>query len=441
MVIHTNKIDDSLISYLEKMDSKLYNSISYSRSVSLTMLYKNDSGVAGKVPSGSSLLSSSVVSELPNSREFILSQYDVLSGTYPSSYSEMALVVDEKNQISKNTLDAIGVSDKTSYTVSDLVGKSFKVIGNDELYEKSGSVYRAKTYYDALYASTSENVFTVSISCILRVNKKAESTFLSTGLSYSYLLTDKLIDNAKTSAVVAAQTSSKDTSVLTGLKFDSTNTYDATMKTLGGDSTPIGINIYPSSFDAKAKIKSYIDKFNEGKSADDSIVYSDMAETITATMSTMINAITIVLAAVAAISLIVSTVMISIIVYVSVVERTKEIGIMRSIGARKKDISRIFSAEAVSIGAISGLFGIIVTYLLDIPVSMLIGLILKMSFTAVLLPQYALILLAVSILLTFIAGLLPARRLPRKIPSSPCGANKPKQSEGGYPSFSGLRDI
>lgn len=417
LVTHTNKIDTTLIEYLEAMDSKLTNSISYSKDVAINMIFKNDGGVYGKISAGGSSTRSSL-SELPNSEKFILTQYDILSGSYPTSSKDLVLVVDKDNKISKTLLDTLGITEKDSYTASDFTSRTFKVIGNDEFYalDAATSTYKEKTNYASMYNSTSANVFETKISCILRIKESSESSFLSTGLSYSYLLTNDIIANDKASAVVVAQTASETKSVLTGLPFDTRTTYNGTMKTLGGDDTPTGINIYPSSFNNKDKVKKYIDKYNDGKSSADKIVYTDMAEVLTSVMSTMVNAITIVLTAVAAISLVVSTVMISIIIYVSVIERTKEIGIMRSIGARRRDISRIFSAEAISIGAFSGLLGVIVTYLLDIPLSLAIAAVLKASFTAVLQPYYALLLFAISVFLTFLAGLLPASSASNKDP-------------------------
>ena len=140
--------------------------------------------------------------------------------------------------------------------------------------------------------------------------------------------------------------------------------YDQVMRIIGGNTTPSGIQIYPVSFDAKEQIKDYIKQFNEGRDKEKQILLTDMAEMLTKAISRLINTIAIVLSAFAGISLVVSSVMIGIITYVSVVERTKEIGIMRSIGARKKDISRIFNAETMIIGFGAGFVGVLIAYIL-----------------------------------------------------------------------------
>ena len=188
------------------------------------------------------------------------------------------------------------------------------------------------------------------------------------------------------------------------------------MQMIGGDDLPVGVQIYPVSFEYKDEIKAYIDAYNMDKDEAEQIIYTDLAETISSTISSLINTITIILAAFAAISLVVSSVMIGIITYVSVVERTKEIGIMRSLGARKKDISRIFNAETLLIGFTAGVFGILIAYLLIIPINIIVERFVDVENFASLLVSHASYLIILSTMLTLVAGLFPSRIAAKRDP-------------------------
>ena len=188
------------------------------------------------------------------------------------------------------------------------------------------------------------------------------------------------------------------------------------MRLIGGDDSPTGVQIYPKSFDDKDLIKDYLDLYNVGKTKEASIIYTDLAEQISSTISSLISTITIILTAFAGISLVVSSVMIGIITYVSVVERTKEIGIMRSLGARKKDISRIFNAETLLIGLTSGMFGVIVAQLLNFPINAIIENLIDVPNFSNLLFIHALFLVVLSTALTLLAGLVPSGIAARRDP-------------------------
>jgi putative ABC transport system permease protein len=256
----------------------------------------------------------------------------------------------------------------------------------------------------------------VSIAGIMRVSPDASSELLSNGLNYTTLLTDHVLSIAATSQIVMAQMASPTINVLTGTAFNNQITYQGVMRAIGGDSTPTGVQIYPVSFDSKDQIKAYLDAFNVDKDDVDKIVYTDLAETISTTIANLINTITIILAAFAGISLLVSSIMIGIITYVSVVERTKEIGIMRSLGARKKDIARIFNAETILIGFGSGLLGIGLAALLTIPVNLVIEKFIGVADFSILNIQTGVGLIVLSTLLTLIAGLFPSSIASKKDP-------------------------
>lgn len=416
---HTNIIDEDFLAYLDDMDTSYINSITYTRAVSMNLVAETSAGGYIKVVTGTAGVNpffggSSIFSEMPDNPDFIDSQYELLDGVYPTTYSELLLVVDKSNRIDVSILDALGIGITEAYSFSDFLGKSFKIIPNDQFYEAADTMYIQGTDYEAMYNDV--HSIEVSIAGIMRVSPDASSELLSNGLNYTTLLTDHVLSIAATSQIVMAQMASPTINVLTGTAFNNQITYQGVMRAIGGDSTPTGVQIYPVSFDSKDQIKAYLDAFNVDKDDVDKIVYTDLAETISTTIANLINTITIILAAFAGISLLVSSIMIGIITYVSVVERTKEIGIMRSLGARKKDIARIFNAETILIGFGSGLLGIGLAALLTIPVNLVIEKFIGVADFSILNIQTGVGLIVLSTLLTLIAGLFPSSIASKKDP-------------------------
>ena len=198
----------------------------------------------------------------------------------------------------------------------------------------------------------------------------------------------------------------------------STSTYDANMMTLGYATleSPSGINIYPKDFAAKERIVDIIDEYNKEADESSKIEYTDIVGKMMSSVTSIINAISYVLIAFVAISLIVSSIMIGIITYISVLERTKEIGILRSIGASKRDISRVFNAETAIVGFVAGILGVGISYLLTIPINMIIAHLTTVPMRASIPVAAAILLVAISILLTLVAGLFPSRIAAKKDP-------------------------
>jgi len=355
-----------------------------------------------------------VVSELPDNQEFVQSQYDLLMGTYPTSYDELVLVINQDNELDVSLLEALGYNIEDEYTFDDFIGKEFKVIPNNVYYRQLMGLYLPSTDYETMY--NDEDAITISITGILRVNEDATSEILNSGIGYTHLLTDFMLDNANTSDIVLAQEANQSENVLSGTPFNDQITYDYVMQLIGGDSTPVGVEIYPKDFDAKDDIKEYLDAYNVGLPEEEQVLYTDLAELISKTISSLIDTITIVLAAFAGISLIVSSIMIGIITYVSVIERTKEIGIMRSLGARKKDIRRIFNAETLLIGLTSGTLGIAFYFVLQFPLNIILSNLIDVEGFMTLPIQYVLGLIGLSSLLTVIAGLFPSSIAAKKDP-------------------------
>ena len=193
--------------------------------------------------------------------------------------------------------------------------------------------------------------------------------------------------------------------------METSATYEGNLSRLGyvDREKPSGINLYPKDFEAKERVTDAIEAYNDKAEEADKITYTDMVAMLMSSVTTIVNAISYVLIAFVAISLIVSSIMIGIITYISVLERTKEIGILRSIGASKRDISRVFNAETTIVGLTAGVIGIGITLLLLIPINLILHSLTGISTLSAALPVLgAVILVAISVLLTYVAGLIPS---------------------------------
>ncbi|MHB1438912.1 MAG: ABC transporter permease, partial [Thiobacillus sp.] len=182
------------------------------------------------------------------------------------------------------------------------------------------------------------------------------------------------------------------------------------------ESVPLMMFLYPTDFESKEAVLAYLDDYNVGLDEVDAVIYTDLASSVTEMTGGIMDGITLVLVAFAAISLVVSLIMISIITYISVLERTKEIGVLRALGARKKDITRVFNAETFIIGVVSGLLGIGIAYILTIPTNTVIENMTGLAEVSQLPVLYALVLVAISVALTLVGGAIPARMAADKDP-------------------------
>ena len=366
---------------------------------------------------------------LINNKDFILSQYEVLEGTYPTNDNELVLFVDEYNQLADTILESLGI-DSSAETIdfNSLIGKKFYIFPNDYYYTQTST--DGITKFTTLPTNISEQNFElvksqaieVTISCILRQKPDTQNVLYSSGIAFSKNLLNTMLTLNENSQIVNFAKSNQTIDPLTGEEYnDTTNTieemYETRLRELGGISLPNFISIYPLDFASKNAIKAHIDEYNKNLPKDEQIYYTDVMQLFMSALTTLIDTISYVLIAFSAISLIVSSIMIAVITYVSVIERTKEIGILRSIGARKKDISRVFNAETFIIGMISGLLGIIITYILTIPINLIINSLADgIGNLAVLAPLTALIMVAISVGLTMLSGLIPSRIASKKNP-------------------------
>ena len=418
--------------------------------------------------------------ELMNNDELLQSQYDVIAGSWPSKYNEVVLVVNDKNQISDYTLYTLGILsqdvleenfkkmtngeevkfENTSYTFDELLNLEYKLILNTDYYEKNGNIWVNKKDDPEYMKGKIKDAATIKVVGIIRPNEEsvASSGNGSGMIGYTHELTEYLINSINESEIAKEQLSKPEINIFTNMEFsrdkniDMNNltreqqqyfaslskeqlaeviknytesagaSYEENLLKLGVVEldNPSTINIYPKDFDSKEEIVRLIDEYNqkmEDNDEEESVIeYTDLVGVLMSSVSSIVNVISYVLIAFVAISLIVSSIMIGIITYISVLERTKEIGILRAIGASKKDISRVFNAETIIEGTISGILGIIVTIILNIPINIIIKNLVGISNISKLPMIGAIILVLISIGLTFIAGLIPSRFASRKDP-------------------------
>ncbi len=409
---HKNILTNEYIDYIEKIDSNLIGGISYTKITNFNILTKIDNKVK---TINSTQLFSSLPSTLDNNISTIMTEnFEAISGEITSNKEDIYLLVDSKNRISEDTLKALGYeNDKINF--DDIIGKEFKVVGNNNYYKKIGNRYIVNTDYDNLY-NNSDNL-TLKIAGVIRGKKDSDfAKFSGTGILYNSSLLDYVININKDSEIVKEQENS-DYNILTLENFDEDNSAKEQILTyLGADLAPVAVQIYPKDFDSKDEILDYLDLYNKGKSEEDKIVYIDQAELITSLSGNIMDAITIVLVAFSSIALIVSSIMVGIITYTSVLERTKEIGILRALGARKKDIRRVFNAEVLIIGFASGLLGIVIARVLIFPINRVIDNLSGLPGVAKLNPIHAIVLILISVLLTLIGGMIPAKVASKKDP-------------------------
>ena len=418
LLIHQNVFTEDYLNYIDNINKDDTIGISYLRTMLLNMLIKNND----KIEYISNLSLTSLPKELKeNDETFLESAYDLLAGNYPTDKFEIVVAVNEKNRLEKSILDALGI-DTTQEEISfdELINKEIKIILNDDFYINNNNYFIPNMNYDEIY----DKGITLKIVGIVRGKENnmlaqiVNAMRMSSGagnILYSNELAEYIISENKDSEIVKAQEESN-YNILTGEKFTENYTKDDMLAYLGAKDIPFLINIYPVDFKAKENIINYLNEYNKDKSDEDKIIYTDLADTFSTLSSGIMDAISWVLISFSGISLIVSSIMIGIITYISVLERTKEIGILRSLGARKKDVSRVFNAETFIIGLTSGLIGIIIARLLLFPINSLLKELTDLNNVAVMNPLHILILITVAIILTLIGGLIPAVIASRKNP-------------------------
>lgn len=415
---------ETFINYIQNNAKDYYSVIDFAEGYKLQALTKNAKGEVVAVKQEQTSFNDSIFGVLPEDKNLIMNQYEVVKSSkdnfeYPSN-NEVVLFTAKNNEIDKATIKALGFDENAKVKYEDVIGKEFSVVENNNYYRKIADRFVPRDVDAKMYDSGTK----VKVVAILKAKDSFTRPQMTIG--YTRALQKVMIEKEAKSDVVVAQQKDKTRNIITNQKMDS-DTAEQILATLGAKTDPSAINIYPKSFNDRDKIAEVINDFNKkvadkyGPNSSDyhkySITYADLAKQMTTIMSQMINTISLILSAFAGISLIVSSIMIGILTYVSVVERTKEIGILRAIGARKKDITRIFIAEAGLIGFISGAVGVGVTMLLSVPISGSIAKALKVeAFTASLNAQSSIGLILLSLILTLIASIIPSRIAAKKDP-------------------------
>ena len=415
-MLHQNIITEDYINYIEALDQSLLGGKAYQRATALNLITEKEDGTYQKVNTGTTM--NDMWQVFPSRTEeaeagVVEENYDVLAGNLDSKELGLILAIDSKNGVNKTLLETLGFSGEENVSFDQLLGKEMKVVLNNDYYQNYGNYFMPNTDYEALYQN--ENDITVRIKAIIRGKEDKEMITNGSTMYYTEALIDQVIDQNKESDIVKAQ-EERDYNILSGSAFDEENTKEIALSYLGADTVPSAIYLYPKDFNSKDEITEYLDKYNEGKEEQDQIVYTDMAAMMSDLSGNIMDAITVVLIAFSSISLVVSSIMIAIITYISVLERTKEIGILRALGARGKDITRVFNAETMIIGFCSGVLGLLIAYLLTFPANRVIENLTGLAGVAKLNPIHALILLIISITLTVLSGFIPAKMASKKDP-------------------------
>ena len=414
-------INDEYITYLEdKIKDKVVD-IKYTYDVDMNLIAKKDDTY--------NVISNINFTEMLNNQKYLNNDYEVLASIkeddkIPTKYNELVLVVDKYNRVPSSILTMLGIDKDKDLKYEDFLGKEIKLIDNNNYYiNKNGLYIKASTNNELEDAYNSGE--SLKIVSILRLKEDASNEWIRPGIGYTKELTDYVLNNSMNSDVVNAQKNSKDIDVTTGLAFNNnvmnnpmfniSATYEDRLKSLGADKIPTTISIYPNNYDSKNEIINLLDDWNNNHE-NNQIKYIDISSIMITLLDSMINIVSYVLIAFSSISLVVSSIMISIVIYNSVIERTKEIGILRAMGARKKDVSRVFKAEAVIIGLASGIVAIVITFIICSIINNILGNLINVTTIANLTLKITINMILLSVILTFIASLIPARMAAKKDP-------------------------
>ncbi len=426
----------------------------------------------------SNFMMNDVFSEMFENDEINEKMYEVVSGKMPENYNEIVLLVDSDNRISDYVLYALGIKEQKElegfyekiangeeieskemvFDYNELIGLSYKLLLNTDYYTKINDIWVDKSTDENYLFEKLKEAEEIKIVGIVKTNDEwSGSSSIMGGILYTDELEKYVINKINQSEIVKEQKENQNVNVITGLNFSteefnmdnlsieqkqylqslsteelaeavskyksqSKATYESVLSELGSVdlNKPSAINIYAKDFEAKDEIKNIIDEYNkeqeEKGNPSNVISYSDLVGMLMSSVTSIVDMISYILIGFVSISLVVSSIMIGIITYISVLERTKEIGILRAIGASKKDISRVFNAETLIVGASAGIIGIVVTIILNIPINLIINKLAGVNNLSSLPALGGILLIIISIVLTMIAGLIPARLASKKDP-------------------------
>lgn len=397
-----NPINDDFVKYINKMKTKALCDINYDRNLKFNILTEDYN-----------LLDNVEFSQMP-SIKYIKRNYTLLAGSYPKNKNELMLVADQKNRIDKNILDALKFNGDVN--VSDIFKKKMRLIFNDDFYIKKDNVYFINKNFENVYKE--KNNVALKIVGIIRLTKDEEESYKNdlanekSSLAYLSNLADDVIDKNINSDIISDINKNDDIMVenINGAE-------DVLKKKLGGDKTPDLIYIYPKDYNSKNLIIKHINKYNKNKKESKKITYINYSKETIDTSKQMINMISMVLILFSSISLVCTSMMIGIITYISVNNRTKEIGILRSIGASKKEVAMIFLSEVLITGASSGVIGIFISNILLFLGNIILRNLDIINQKITLNAGYSISLILINVVLIMLGSAIPSFSASKKNPS------------------------
>ncbi|MDY0210756.1 MAG: ATP-binding cassette domain-containing protein [Acholeplasma sp.] len=397
-----NTLTPDYYEHIKQMDTNLFTHLHYDYEATHTFLSNN----------GFSLRQTTTTFyELPVSHDYLSDNFDVLEGRLPNDdQNEMVVILDRYNRLSKEFTENIGYENMDSLSFEDLLNLTVYWIPNQVKYTKTNGLYVSNNPL----ALDPTQFNPIKVVGVIRVKDKFNLDLINSGLYYTNHLGNTMRNEALSSSVVSEQLSSN-TSVFDGSTL-TPSLKNQLLKSLGYAAYPTGYTVYSSTFDAKDEILTYLKRYNDSVSSNLSVEPLDLAGIGLSTMRTAIDSMTTILLVFSALSIIISNLMLGIITYNSVTERIKEIGILRAIGARKKDIKTIFYAETMIIGFISGVTGVCSAYLFSPLLDVLLKGLTTVDNVTYLPILYGCLIILINIFITALSGWIPARIAANKDP-------------------------
>lgn len=429
---HVNTFNNDFMNHIRKMDENLYSTISYSGWVRMRLLSKFGDGYYW-------INSYGYLKELSYDYQYLNYEYDLLEGQLPKNKEDLVIVIDKNNCINRDVLTSLGIytEDINSFKFSDIIGKKYKVITPDMYYVKEGNRYRTYSYMgysnDDMYNTAT---IELEIKGIVRQKESAKSKLYNTSILYSPLLTDYLLEYNNSCDIVIDQKNNPTVDVLTGEKFKVIEgdysissiayQYEKNLSNFGATFSVTKVLIYTDKFENFELIHQYIEEYNDANSSVSQIRYTDYLKNMTDEFSAFMDVLTKALLVFATISLMVAGIMIVIITYVSVIENTKQIGILRSLGMSKVNVTCLFICENAFLGLFSGIIGVTLgTVLIEPVLSVIINVIKDINLNSFNVDNlnmtgfnagYLVLLILGSTLLTVLSGIIPSIMASKKDP-------------------------
>ncbi len=429
---HVNTFTNEFMNHIRKMDKELYSAISYSGWVKTRLLSEYGNGYY-------MVSNYSFLKEIPYDYQYLEYEYDVLEGELPKSKEDLVLVIDKNNCINRSILTSLGIynEDINTFDFKDIIGKKYKVITPDLYYRKDGNRYVTYTS-KGIYTKDLYNDATIELTIkgIVRQKESAKTKLYSTSILYSPLLTDYLLEYNNSCDILVDQRKDPSVNVLTGEKFEHIENgssiqtveyqYENNISNFGGSFIVTRILIYTDRFENFELIHNYIEEYNSSSTTISQIRYTDYLKNMTDEFTAFMDVLTTALLIFAGISLTVASIMIVIITYVSVIENTKQIGILRSLGMSKTNVTFLFICENAILGLSSGIIGVILgTILIEPVLSVIINVIKEINLNSFNVNNlnmngfnivYLILLIFGSMMLTIISGIIPSIMASRKDP-------------------------